>query len=362
MPDINLLPEDLKKKQEKTLGNRGTFDLDEIEFTEGEKLKKIVDYQPKISRKSKLNKWFKPQVNNQAKGDKQYNTVKSSNLISKFKKTDNQKKEVLPKLEDKSDIPQQGKSTPLIKTPVISEIAKIKPLNVESDLSKTKPEIKQQKIKNKKVRKSLKSIVNKWSTKIQKKKKDKEEKEDDLDVNLLPFGSNVPTTRRMISIMIITFILSSSVIFVTYFAYHIYKQEMIRNHSNLKNELNIYIKDIEKYDTLIFEISSWQEKVKEVENLLNKHVYWTQFFEKLEENTLADVQFTGFAGSLGMPITLMATAPDYKTVSKQWIKLEDANDFVKNVEISGASMSSAEDRVNISFSLVLDFVEDIFYK
>ena len=126
--------------------------------------------------------------------------------------------------------------------------------------------------------------------------------------------------------------------------------------------MNFYLEEGEKFDDLIHEIAIWQGKVDEIETLLNKHVYWTKFFEKLEENTLPNVKFTGFAGTLGSDITLQAIAPDYQTVSKQWIHLQNADDFVKKVTIGGATLSVSENDIDVSFSLTLDFVEDIFYK
>jgi len=95
---------------------------------------------------------------------------------------------------------------------------------------------------------------------------------------------------------------------------------------------------------------------------LNKHVYWTKFFEKLEENVLPEVKFTGFAGAIGSSLSLEAMAPDYKTIAKQWIILQDADDFVESVDIGEISMRSGEDKTYVSFSLLLNLVEDIFYR
>ena len=63
MSDINLLPEDLKKNRKKTLKNRGDFDLNEVEFTEGEKLKKDIEIKARMSARKKVGKWFRPKIN-----------------------------------------------------------------------------------------------------------------------------------------------------------------------------------------------------------------------------------------------------------------------------------------------------------
>jgi hypothetical protein len=354
MSGINLLPEDLKKKEEKTLKNRGDFNLNEIEFTEGEKLKKEIGIKAKVSRKNKLEKWLKPKIKNEL-GKKDYNKIVDTNFIPKI---DNKQKEPKKEIKTPETINNFSKPDKKVnkeeKNINLNKVAKIK----ESKFDK---QSKKKIDKKKKSRGGFKNLFNKFNSKSKNKKDKTDKKEEGLDVNLLPFGSNVPTTRRMISVLIITFILTSSLVFIVYFAYFIYKDKIVNNYSSLGNELDSYMEEIKKYDDLMEETGSWQEKVTEIEHLLNKHVYWTKFFEKLEENTLPNVRFIGFAGKVDSSIVLKAIAPDYQTVSKQWIRLQNAEDFVKSVEIKGAEMSTNEDNISISFSLRLDFADNIFY-
>ena len=140
------------------------------------------------------------------------------------------------------------------------------------------------------------------------------------------------------------------------------KEKLVKDYNSLEEELVFYINDIKKYDKLMDEVSSWQDKVKKIDTLLGEHIYWTKFFEKLEENILPEVKFTGFAGTIGSSLSLEAAAPDYKTVAKQWIILEDADDFAESVDIGGISMRSGQDNIYVSFSLLLNLVEDNFYR
>ena len=353
MSDINLLPEDLKKNRKKTLKNRGDFDLNEVEFTEGEKLKKDIEIKARMSARKKVGKWFRPKINDKLKFKKNYNKINNTDFVlkadskkNKFQKQSKPKKDFNNFKEVNKEINNKQKKNNILN-------------------SSTKSKINNQKIgKTKKTNTGFKYLINNLKGKFKKKKLEEEKKDESLDVNLLPFGSNVPTSRRIISVLIIAFILSSSVIFIIYFGYHVYKEEIMKSYSNLENELTIHMKDIKKYDNLMSEITSWQGKVEEIEDLLDKHIYWTKFFDKLEENTLPDVQFVGFAGSIDGAITIQAIAPDYQTVSKQWIRLQNADDFVKEVTITGAAMSYSGDgnSPNIAFSLTLDFVDDLFYK
>jgi hypothetical protein len=356
MSDINLLPEDLKKKEEKTLKNRGDFNLDEIEFTEGEKLKKEINIKGKLSGKNKLEKWLKPKVKISPDFKKNYNKTINTNSVPKI---NNDQKEVEKKLKVSEP------SNNFLK--VDKEIVKKQEnKHLNTSIKEKNPEIEKQEdkkniSKKKKSSNFFKNLFNKFVSKTKNKKDETGKKDEDFDVNLLPFGSNVPTTRRMIYGLIIAFILTSSLIFIIYFAYFIYKGKVVNNYSSLGNELDSYMEEIKKYDDLMQETSSWQEKVTEIEHLLSKHIYWTKFFEKLEENTLSNVQFIGFAGKINNSIVLNAIAPNYQTVSKQWIRLQGADDFVKEVQINSADMSISEESIKVKFSLMLDFVDDIFY-
>ena len=348
MSDINLLPGDLKKEEEKALKNREDFNLDEIEFTDGEKLKKELGIGGKIFSKNKLGKWLKPKVKKELEFKKDYSKVADTNFI--------------PKIENKQeDIKKE------IKIPEVNkdEIKKQKDGNLKAvikiEKSKLDKQIEKGVDKKEKSGNIFKKLFGKFNLKTDTKKKKIDKKKEGFDVNLLPFGSNVPTTRRLISILIITFIISSSLICIVYFGYFIYKDNIIKDYSSLGNEVDSYMEEIKKYDDLMQETTAWQEKVTEIEHLLNKHIYWTKFFEKLEENTLPDVQFMGFAGSIDTSVVLEAIAPNYHTVSEQWIRLEEADDFIERLEINGAQMITSKDNIGISFSLMLDFVDGIFY-
>ena len=89
MPDINLLPEDLKKKINSSYKNRGAFNLEDIEFTEGERLKKDKKLKVDLATKNKFKKWFYPQTKNQFKSQKtktprskdNYNTLNRDDFL-----------------------------------------------------------------------------------------------------------------------------------------------------------------------------------------------------------------------------------------------------------------------------------------
>ncbi len=393
MSDINLLPEDLKKKQKKILEDRDNFNLDEIEFTAGEKLKKEVNFTPKVSLKNNISKWFKPKINSQSSPSNNKDVYRSDKEISKkYNQAHNLESNLERNNEDSKinkdfSLKSSKRDSQKIfsekphdqKNEAVSVVSKVAVPKVKDSFKELDNKFKKDKVlkpvvavkksssKGSKVEdeiffKRIIKYLKHWLDKFKEKKTDNNKKDQGLNVNLLPFGANVPTTKKMASILVITFILSSSLIFIIYFGVYIYQKNIVRDYSESKNELTMYGQDIEKYDNLIHEITAWKKRIQEIENLLDKHIYWTEFLKKLEKNTLPSVHFSSFAGRVGSPITLEATAPDYQTVAKQWIRLENAKDFVKDIKISGASMSSRDDQLSVNFSLSLDFVDGVFYK
>jgi Tfp pilus assembly protein PilN len=111
-------------------------------------------------------------------------------------------------------------------------------------------------------------------------------------------------------------------------------------------------------------------RLKIISSLLDQHIYWTKFFEKLEQYTIDDVYFTGtLSGSLDGQMTLSAVGSSYTSPARQLLVLEKASDFVTNVAITSASAvqnSSANlppgsvAASEVSFSITITLVPDIF--
>lgn len=72
--------------------------------------------------------------------------------------------------------------------------------------------------------------------------------------------------------------------------------------------------------------------------ILDKHIYWTNFFNLLEANTLADIYFTGFEGSVDGEYSIPAQAKDFAALGQQLQAWQDAKDN----NISSVSVDKAE--------------------
>lgn len=122
------------------------------------------------------------------------------------------------------------------------------------------------------------------------------------------------------------------------------------------NEINQRIEQAEDYTK---EILVFKEKMKLADKLLGKHVYWTNFFEFLEKNTLSDVYYSGFSGNIGGEYMLAATAKSFSAIAQQ-VKIMRNNGNVEQSK-AGGGQSSAEGG-GVGFQLELSVNPDIFKK
>lgn len=119
---------------------------------------------------------------------------------------------------------------------------------------------------------------------------------------------------------------------------------------------------------------TFRDKSGAFSDLLENHVYFTQFFDWLQKNTLSSVKYSGFSGDLTGVYTLNATAPTYAEASWQ-AKAFLNNEMVKNVQISTVSSAGSKEGGNkekavsldaenvagaVSFSIALEINPEVF--
>ncbi len=179
----------------------------------------------------------------------------------------------------------------------------------------------------------------------------------DDDVDLIPAAAKIRNWNQILNLLFTAFLTSFFVIIVFYFSLLIFERGL-----NIKQEITS--QEISNIEEKLLTFESWNEEVEDlgqqiasVYSLLNKHIYWTNFFELLEKYTLADVHYSGFSAGQGGNLTLNALASDFDSVSKQLKILESSEDFLTDIRISSASLSEA----GVSFSIALTLDPDLFY-
>lgn len=116
-------------------------------------------------------------------------------------------------------------------------------------------------------------------------------------------------------------------------------------------------------------MDSFQKKLKLARNLLDSHVYWTDFFSFLEKNTLANVYYNaGFSGNTSGIYSIQARTDNFSAIRDQVkaMRLDDA--VVRATAGSGEEIgdkkggggAKKDDPYNIEFDLELVVKPEIF--
>ncbi|MBI2459631.1 MAG: hypothetical protein HYV53_03710 [Parcubacteria group bacterium] len=109
------------------------------------------------------------------------------------------------------------------------------------------------------------------------------------------------------------------------------------------------------------EILAFQAKLKTVSQIFAQHIYWTNFFKFLEDNTMANVYFIDFKGNTSGNYTMNAATVDYRSIDEQ------VDVFRNNKKITAASTDGGElvsgDQTNksrVKFILNFSVLKSIF--
>lgn len=95
--------------------------------------------------------------------------------------------------------------------------------------------------------------------------------------------------------------------------------------------------------------------------LLNRHVYWTQFLNKFQQYTLPSVYYPGgISLDLGGVSSMTGSAPDLETVLNQLAIYQNAPDLVQSASIDTITRNATGD----TYSFVIDFMFNpaVFYR
>ena len=89
------------------------------------------------------------------------------------------------------------------------------------------------------------------------------------------------------------------------------------------------------------EIVDTTKKIAAIKSLIDRHIRWTKFFDRLEHYTLPNVSYgTIFTGDVSGALTFTATTDSFENVAAEYLILEQAvknGDFIDSFEISGAN-------------------------
>lgn len=164
-----------------------------------------------------------------------------------------------------------------------------------------------------------------------------------FEVNLLPASLlKELTPESKASRLVKTVLVTTTCVGLVYMGMIMYRAYFIYQTKNNQIEITRLETEIAKYSTLQTDINAANAKVVAIDDLLNQHVYWTNFFALLEHYTLPNVQYITFSGNVEGNVTLQAVTTDFASVSRQVEVFRDATEFITNISVSTATRTSVQ--------------------
>ncbi|MCF7795476.1 hypothetical protein K9M42_00050 [Patescibacteria group bacterium] len=251
-------------------------------------------------------------------------------------------------------------------------------------------EEKEDENKDKKLHKKFKKNKDKDKEKKEEEEEEvnfiKENEKDKIEINLIP--DNVSTIPVQINKMIkcgFIFGFSITIIFLVYLGIYLYGQSSEKRVEDIRAENTRLEQQYKSYKESLDDIKNTKQNLDEIIKLLDSHIYWTKFFNLLEENTIPEVFYYNFTGDTSGQMTLNAITDSYLSVSKQMIAFKNAENFVDSISVNDASANKlkikkeetsnneiqeeegeekmqTEEQNIIAFSVFLDLRDDVFLK
>jgi hypothetical protein len=150
------------------------------------------------------------------------------------------------------------------------------------------------------------------------------------------------------------------------------------NYNHNSNSLISLSQEIREIKAPADEALVFEKQLARVAYLLDSHIYWTEFFNYLEDNTLEGVKYTNFSGNLSGKYSLSSIASDYPLVGRQ-AQRYFSSDLSRNVSVNSASLQTQSKTItsegpdgeiieeeetssSVSFGLDLEISSEVFKK
>lgn len=179
-----------------------------------------------------------------------------------------------------------------------------------------------------------------------------------LDVNLIKDEVKVVFNwDKNLSILFIVLVLTGLFITEIYFGLDWWEKQEIKQSQSMDNQVVELGKELNQLKAKNGEVLVFKDKNVLTGQLLEHHVYWSNFFNWLERNTLSTVIYKSFSGDLYGKYSVGATANNFAEVSWQ-AKAFLKDPLVQSVDITMANSSASQkpggDKVSFSLNFVVN--------
>ncbi len=138
---------------------------------------------------------------------------------------------------------------------------------------------------------------------------------------------------------------------------------------DINQQIEALNKQIQSRQKDVDTVKAFQEKLKIASSLLDRHIFWSNFFVFLEQYLLEDVYLTSFSGNVDGEYTFQLLGKPYFYIPSEQVKLLRQSPYVQEVKLlrvgkSGDSQDQeSEGGGEISFEIYLKIdPEKVFYQ
>jgi len=180
-----------------------------------------------------------------------------------------------------------------------------------------------------------------------------------VDVNLLPEGVNLLPLKRIILFCGLAALVGVALVFLIYLGLRIYRQVLEQEFIAIDQKLIVMEKDFQDLKSKEAEAEAWNKRITAVQAVLDRHIRWSIFLANLERTTLPDVYYRSLAVSTNGEVSLEASATDFITAARQYKVFQQHQDIFPEVEIVSWTRGDTGVDFNVSLKLAPSNYYDI---
>jgi hypothetical protein len=186
-----------------------------------------------------------------------------------------------------------------------------------------------------------------------------------LEVNLIKEESGASFNwGKNLLFALLVFLVAALLVVEIYFGLDWWSNQEVIKTQTTETEIAKLSQDISVLNNQADAALRYKDKVVVLSGLLDNHIYWSNFLNWLEKNTLSTVQYQGLEGDTSGVYAFGATAKTYADVSWQ-VKAFLNDPLTKKVSVLDASSPKNKDKTagsEVDFTINLEVNPTIFNK
>ncbi|MFA6552983.1 MAG: hypothetical protein WCT27_00995 [Patescibacteria group bacterium] len=174
------------------------------------------------------------------------------------------------------------------------------------------------------------------------------------EVNLVPEEASekeLPISKILIGILCV--FISAGIVFGGWIAANYYYYNVTAKASGLNGQIASNRIEINGYQQVQKEVRELNQVMSNINTLINKHVYWSEIFNKLENYTVSEVYYTSLTADVNGAVSLNAYGQNYESAIKQLEVFKRATHFVNKVTVTNICFITDEKCAGTSVETLL---------